>query len=150
MRMQEPEQWQQSRQTRQEHSAFGAEYVGRDEPEQQQGSSEVRAGENYPGQKIYPQEELSLRSKALGIIAIILSSIGFFLTVAGFVLSSIVLNYANGREDRLAEGMIGLVSSIVVMLVCVAIFIIAVVALAIRANRARRWTRRGYWSTRYR
>jgi hypothetical protein len=146
MRMQEPEQWQQSRQEWQEP---GAEYAGRYEPEQQE-YIEVVAGDDYQQQKIHPQEERRSRSKALGSIAIVLSSIGFFLTVAGIVLSAIALKYANGQEERLTAGVIGLVSSIVAMLVCIAIFVIAVVALAIRAGRARRRTGHADWRTRYR
>lgn len=51
MRMQEPEQWQQSGQewqASQEYGEYRAEYPGRDQPEQQQ--------------RIYPQEERSLQT----------------------------------------------------------------------------------------
>ncbi|MFL5655257.1 MAG: hypothetical protein ACJ8CB_13915 [Ktedonobacteraceae bacterium] len=120
MRMQEPEQWQPSRQegqASQEYGEYRAQYAERDEPEQQQ--------------KIYPQEEQRLHGRAPGLLAIIiLSSIGFFFTVAGIVASAIVLNYANGQQEMLAGGVIGLVGSIGGMLMCVAIFVIAVVALA--------------------
>ncbi|TMD67399.1 MAG: hypothetical protein E6I91_07100 [Chloroflexi bacterium] len=130
MRMQEPEQWQQSGQASQEDSEYrtgyaeNAQYAGGYESEQQQ--------------KIYPQEELRLRGTALGIFAIILSSIGFFLAVAGIVGSSIVLEYANGQQAVLVGGVMGLVSSILVVLVCVGIFSIAVVTLALRSKRVRR------------
>jgi hypothetical protein len=130
MHMQEPEQWQPSRQewqANQEYSEYQADYPGRYESEQQQ--------------KIYPQGERWLDGTALSILAIILSSIGFFLTVASIVASAIVLKYANGQQELLAGGVIGLVSSIIVMLVCVAIFVIAVVTLAIRARRVRRRVR---------
>jgi MFS family permease len=150
MRMQEPEQWQQSRQDWQEQSAFGTEYQGKYEPAQQQESIEAVAGDVYQEQKIYPQEELSWRGKALGIIMIILSSIGFFPSVAGIVASALVLRYANGQEVLLVAGGLGLVSAILVMLVCIAIFVIAVVALALRASSARRRTGRAGWGTRYR
>ena len=132
MQMQEPEQWQQSGQewkASQEGSEYragyteNAQYAGGFESEQQQ--------------KIYPQEERWLNGTAFSIFAIILSSIGFFLAVAGIVGSSIVLEYVNGQQAILAGGVIGLVSSIVVLLVCVAIFVIAVVALAIRTGRVR-------------
>ena len=142
MRMQEPEQWQQSRQ---EHSAFGTEYQGKYEPAQQQESIEVVAGDDYQEQKIYPQDQLSWRGKALGIMMIILSSIGFFPSVAGIVASALVLKYANGQEVLLVAGALGLVSAILVMLVCIAIFVIAVVALALRASSARRRTGRAGW-----
>ena len=129
MRMQEPEQQQpygREWQSSQVHNEYCADYTGRYEPEQQQ--------------KIYPQDKRSSRGKALGILAIVLASLGFFIAVAGIVISAIVLKYANGQEDRLIGGVIGLVGSIVVLLVCVAIFVIAVIALAIRARRVRQRT----------
>lgn len=118
MRMQEPDQWQPSGQESQQYGEYRPDYPGGYEAEQQQ--------------KIYPQEESGLHGSALalGILAILLSSIGFFLTVAGIVASAIVLKYANGQQEVLVGGVIGLLSSIGVLLVCVAIFVIAVVALA--------------------
>ncbi len=130
MRMQEPEQWQQSGQewqTSQEYSGDSINYSGGYESEQKQ--------------KIYPQEERWLNGTALGIFAIILSSIDFFLTVAGIVASAIVLQFANGRQAVLVGGVIGLLSSIGAMLMCVAIFVIAVVTLALRTRRIRGRTR---------
>lgn len=127
MHMQEPEQWQQSGQewqASQEYGEYRADYSGKYEPEQKQ--------------KIYPQEERWLSGSALGIFAIILSSIGFFLTVAGIVASAIVLKYANGQQALLAGGVIGLLSSIGAMLICIAIFVVSVVVLALRARRVRR------------
>ena len=127
MRMQEPEQWQPSGQEWQTSQGYGeqrADYPGRYEPEQQQ--------------KIYPQGERSLHGNALWIIVMVLSSIGFALTVAGIVASAIVLKYANGQQMLLAGGVIGLISSIVVMLVCVAIFVITIVTLAVRIRAGRR------------
>ena len=126
VRMQEPEQWQQSGQewqASQEYSGDSINYSGGYESEQKQ--------------KIYPQEERWLNGTALGIFAIILSSIGFFLTVAGIVASAIVLQFANGRQAVLVGGVIGLLSSIGAMLICVAIFVIAVVTLALRTRRVR-------------
>ncbi len=126
MRMQEPEQWQQSGQewqANQEYGEYRADYPGKYEPEQQQ--------------KIYPQAEQRLNVTFLGIFAIILSSVGFFLTVAGIVASAIVLKYANGQQAFLAGGVIGLLSSIGAMLMCVAIFVVSVVVLALRARRVR-------------
>ena len=124
MHMQEPEQWQPSEQewqASQEYGEYRAENPG-----------------SYEQQKIYPQEERSLHGTALGILAIILSSIGFFLAVAGIVATAIVLQYANGQQEVLAGGVIGLLSSIGVLLVCVAGFVIAVVALA-RPHLIRGW-----------
>ncbi len=129
MRMQEPEQWQQSGQewqTGQQYSAESANYSGGYESEQEQ--------------KIYPQQERWLDGNALGIFAIILSSVGFFLTVAGIVASAIVLQFSNGQQAVLAGGVIGLLSSIGAMLMCVAIFVVSVVVVALRARRVRRRT----------
>jgi hypothetical protein len=126
MRMQEPEQWQQSgqqSQTNQEYGEYRADYPGKYDSEQQQ--------------KIFPQEEQRLSVTFLGIFAIILSSIGFFLTVAGIVASAIVLKFANGQQAVLAGGVIGLLSSIGAMLICIAIFVVTVVVLALRARRVR-------------
>jgi len=129
MRMQEPEQWQQSGQewqTGQQYSAESANYSGGYESEQEQ--------------KIYPQQERWLDGNALGIFAIILSSVGFFLTVTGIVASAIVLQFSNGQQAVLAGGVIGLLSSIGAMLMCVAIFVVSVVVVALRARRVRRRT----------
>ena len=120
MNMQEPERGQQSEQEWQANLPYGeyrAEYPGRYEPEQQQ--------------KIYPQAESAQGGigTILGIVAILLSSIGFFLALAGIVASAIVLKYANGQQVLLAGGVIGLVSSILVVLMFVAIFVFAVIAL---------------------
>ncbi len=124
MQMQEPEQWQQSRpewQTSQEYGEYQAGYSRADESQQ----------------KIYPQMEQSLH-KVFWIITIPLSSIGFFFTIAGIVASAIVLKYANGQGQLLVGGVIGLISSIMVLLVCIAIFVIAVIALAGRIKRGHR------------
>jgi hypothetical protein len=112
MQMQEPEQWQ----ANQQYGEYRAEYPGQEGPEQEQ--------------KIYPQEEQRVSGKALGILAIILSALGFFLTIAGIVADAIVLKFANGRPELLAGGLIGLLSSIGVLLMFVAIFVVAVITLA--------------------
>jgi hypothetical protein len=117
MRMQEPEQGQQSGQewqAGQEYSEYRAGY----------------AGEYDPEQKIYPRDERRMQGRTLGILAIILAAIGFFPAVAGIVGSALVLEYTQGQPEVLAGGVIGLVSSIIVMLVFIALFVIAVVALA--------------------
>ena len=132
MRMQEPEQWQQpeqQRQTSQEYSADSIHYSTGYESEQEQ--------------KIYPQKSRWLDGTALAIFAIIFSSIGFFLTVAGIVASAIVLQFGHTQQAVLAGGIIGLLSSIGAMLMCVAIFVIAVVTLALRSRRVRRRVRIG-------
>jgi hypothetical protein len=107
-------------------------------------------GDDSQAQKISAQEELSPLSKALAILAIILSSLGFFLMVAGIVASAIVLKDAHGQQELLAAGVIGLVSSIVVLLICLTFWVIAVITLALQARRARRRTGRAGWRTRYR
>lgn len=120
MRMQEPEQWQSSEQEwqpSQEYGEYRAQYTERDELMQQQ--------------KLDPLAEHKTRGRAFALIAIIiLSSIGFLLTVAGIVASAIVLQYAHGQQALLAGGLIGVFSSIGALLMCVAIFVVAVVALA--------------------
>jgi uncharacterized membrane protein len=126
MQMQEPEQWQQSGsewQASQEYSTYQTGYSSADEPKQQE--------------KIYPQMERRL-DKVLWIITVTLSSIGFFFTVAGVVASAIVLEYANEQGELLAGGVIGFISSIMAMLVCILIFVMAVVALAGRIKRGHR------------
>jgi uncharacterized membrane protein YdbT with pleckstrin-like domain len=127
MRMQEPEQWQQSGQEWQEGQG-------------DQQYSEYRTGyaRENESEKIYPQEERMMQGRTLGILAIILSAIGFFPAVAGIVGSALVLEYAKGPAEILAGGVIGLVSSIIVMLVFVAIFVIAVITLA-RPHLIRGW-----------
>ncbi len=127
MRMQEPEQWQQSGQEWQTNQEYG-EY----RPDSSEGYESAQQQ-----QKIYPQEEQRLDGIALDIFAIILSSIGFFLTVAGIVASAIVLQYANGQQAVLVGGIIGLLSSIGAMLICIAIFVVSVVVLALRTRRVR-------------
>ena len=133
MDMPEPERRQQSGQEWQASQPYGeyrAEYPGRygPEPEQQQ--------------KIYPQAETEQRGVGtlLGIVAILLSSLGFFLTLAGIIGSAIVLKFANGTQGVIAGGVIGLVSSILALLVFVAMFVVAVVALA-RPYVMRGWSR---------
>jgi hypothetical protein len=119
MQMQEPEQWQ----TNPQYNEYQAGYSRVDGPKQQE--------------KVYPQTQQSLH-KALWILTVTLSSIGFFFTVAGIVASAIVLKYANEQAALLAGGVIGLISSIVAMLMCVLIFVMAVVALAGRIKREHR------------
>src|SRR5947207_15293261 len=118
MRMQEPEQWQQpeqQRQSSQEYSGESADYSTGYEKEQKQ--------------KIYPQNSRWVDGTALAIFAIIFSSIGFFLTVAGIVASAIVLQFAHAQEALLAGAIMGLLSSTGAMLMCMAVFVLAIVTL---------------------
>jgi len=121
--MQEPEQWQSSQEYSEGYNADSVDYSAGYESEQEQ--------------KIYPQKSRWLDGTALAIFAIIYSSIGFFLTVAGIVASAIVLQFGHAQQAILAGGVIGLLSSIGAMLMCIAIFVFAVVTLALRARRAR-------------
>ena len=123
MRMQEPEQWQSSEEYSQGYSADSGHYSEEYDSEQEQ--------------KIYPQKSRWLNGTVLAIFAIIFSSIGFFLTVTGIVASAIVLQFGHAQQAILAGGLIGLLSSIGAMLMCIAIFVFAVVTLALRARRAR-------------
>jgi len=129
MRMQEPEQWQTSQEYREGYSADSGHYSEEYESEQVQ--------------KIYPQKSRWLDGTALAIFAIIFSSIGFFLTVSGIVASAIVLQFGHAQQAILAGGVIGLLSSIGAMLMCIAIFVFAVVTLALRSRKARRRVRIG-------
>ena len=127
MRMQEPEQWQSDQEYSEGYTTDSAHYLGGFESEQEQ--------------KIYPQKSRWLDGTALAIFAIIFSSIGFFLTVAGIVASAIVLQFGHEQQAVLAGGIIGLLSSIGAMLMCIAIFVFAVVTLALRSRRVRRRVR---------
>ena len=136
MRMQEPEQWQQPVQQPQTSQEYSEGYSA--------DSVHYSTGyESEQEQKIYPQKSRWLDGTALAIFAIIFSSIGFFLTVAGIVASAIVLQFGHTQQAVLAGGIIGLLSSIGAMLMCVAIFVIAVVTLALRSRRVRRRVRIG-------
>ena len=121
--MQEPEQWQSSEEYSQGYNADSGHYSEEYESKQEQ--------------KIYPQKSRWLDGTALAIFAIIFSSIGFFLTVTGLVASAIVLQFGHTQQAVLVGGVLGLLSSIGAMLMCIAIFVFAVVTLALRARRAR-------------
>ena len=123
MRMQEPEQWQSSQEYSQGYSADSGHYSEEYDFEQEQ--------------KIYPQKSRWLDGTALAIFALIFSSIGFFLTVTGIVASAIVLQFSHTQQAVLAGSIIGLLSSIGAMLLCIAIFVFAIVTLTLRARRAR-------------
>jgi hypothetical protein len=136
MRMQEPEQWQKPEQQRQTSQEYSGGYSA--------DSVHYSVGyESEQEQKIYPQKSRWLDGTALAIFAIIFSSIGFFLTVAGIVASAIVLQFGHTQQAVLAGGIIGLLSSIGAMLMCVAIFVIAVITLALRSRKVRRRVRIG-------
>src|SRR5215831_8853845 len=136
MHMQEPEQCEQPDQQLHPDHEYNNGYS----------ANQVNYTEEYATeqeQKIYPQTSRWLDGTALAIFAIIFSSIGFFLTVAGGVASAFVLKYGHELQAVLVGGIIGLLSSIGAMLVCIAIFVFAVVTLALRARRVRRRVRIG-------
>lgn len=134
MQMQEPEQ-QQSWQAAEpeEYEGYHAEYPGTSD--QQQAYAEGLAANDYQAQKIYPQPEQRQRGKMFAILGIVFSSIGFFLMLTGIILSSLVLHFADGRHIWLVGGTIGLIVSILLMLVCIAIFVLSIVWLALRTTR---------------
>lgn len=129
MRMQEPEQWQSTGQTEQEWQA-SQEYSG------------YRAGtgryEQEQQQKIYPQAERESSGRAPAIVSIILSAIGFGPAIVGIVASGIVLYYANGQHYLLVGGIMGLIASILLLLIMIALFVINIVALALSVLRRKR------------
>lgn len=123
MDMQEPGRRPQSDhewQANQPYSGYRVEQRGRYEPEPEQ------------QQKIYPQAESPQRGAGtlLGIAAILLSASGFFFTLAGIVGSAIALKFSNGQQAVVVGGVIGLLASILALLMFVAIFVVAVIALA--------------------
>ncbi len=140
MDMQEPERGQQSNQDWQGNQPYGgyrAEQSGRYEPEPEQ------------QQKIYPQAESGQRGAGnlLAVAAILLASPGFFFALAGIVGSAVALQFSNGQQGVVVGGVIGLLASILALLMFVAIFVLAVIALArphvmrgMRGSRGRiRW-----------
>lgn len=143
MRMQEPEQYQQPNQEWSTERQFDYTQQQKQEYEQQQGyeSPSYQAGYSndyaaYAQEKIDPRQKRKQRSKVPFILLIIFSSIGFGLSVTGIVLSSLALQHARQYEASMTPGVIGLVSSIIVMVACILLFVLAVVVLSLRAGRA--------------
>lgn len=121
MSMQEFEQEEQGQAGQ---SAYQADYMGDYKAEQQ---------------KIHPYEG-QRQSNALHIVAIVLSSIGFAFSIMGVVGSSLVLQWAQSGvfpTEFTVGGGLGLASSIVAMLIFIAIFVVAIISLALRAVRRR-------------
>ncbi|HLI69307.1 MAG TPA: hypothetical protein VKV19_06070 [Ktedonobacteraceae bacterium] len=113
------------------------------EAQGQSGQSAYRADytESYEAgqQKIQPFEG-QRQSNAMHIVAIVLSSIGFAFSIMGVVGSSIVLQWAQSGvfpTEFTVGGKLGLASSIVAMLIFIAIFVVAIISLALRAIRRR-------------
>src|SRR5437879_12699684 len=109
MRMQEPEQWQTSQEYSEGYSTDSVHYSAGYESEQEQ--------------KIYPQKSRWLDGTALAIYAIIFSSIGFFLTLAGIVAAAIVLQFGHAQKAVMDGGIFGLLSSFVDLIMSFVIFV---------------------------
>jgi hypothetical protein len=130
MQIQEPEQRRQAgfeEQPSWESPEYRDDYARRYEQEQRQ--------------KLFFQSQPKRDRKPLWIVTLILSSIGFYLTSATAALLVTVLvqdhNYSDfsWQEPRVAETTIGLISTILVMLLCGTIAILAVVVLSRRIRR---------------
>ena len=94
-------------------------------------------------QKIYPRQEEhgGMMGIAAAIVTVVLSSIGFAAAIVGIVGSGITLYYADGQHYMLVGGIMGLVASIILLNLMIALFVVNVVALA--RSQVRR-QRRGY------
>ena len=123
MRMQEPQESQEW-QVGQEYGEYRAS-TGQYDGEQQ---------------KIYPQQEEHgrLMGIATAIVTVILSCIGFAAAIVGIVGSGITLYYSGGQHYMLVGGIMGLVASIVLLNLMIALFVVNVVALARSQMRRQR------------
>jgi len=155
MQMQEPERRQQSRQRQERSNDYAEGYSS--VPQEQLGQPdyvEVVVGEEpYQDQKIHPQNDMRARIGVAPVAGMVLSAIGFCASIAGIIISAIILKYSPAGLDSKLAGGIGLAAAIFVLLVCVIIFVISVIALAVRYSRARgrNWRSAGrYMGSRYR
>ena len=116
---------------------------------QQYGDYRPNGGQYDAGQqqKIYPQQEHGgMMGIAAAIVTTVLSVIGFAAAIVGIVGSGIILNYAGGQHYMLVGGIMGLIASIILLNIMIALFVVNVVALA----RSRvRHQRRGYRGSEY-
>jgi len=134
MRMQEPEEWQST-----ESSAQSEREWQEGKGSQEYGGYRAGMGQyEQEQQKIYPQAEHVSSGRVPALVSIILSGIGFGPAIVGIVASGIVLYYANGQHYLLLGGIMGLVASILMLLIVIAIFVINIVALAVSESRRRR------------
>lgn len=135
MQMQEPEQ-QQQWQEGYAHEGYRAEYPAYEyESDQQPAYDTGFAANDYQEQKIYPQPKQRQRGKVLPILGIIFSSTGFFLSLAGIILSSLELQFAHGEQAHMVGGGIGLTLSILLMLICIAIWVFSIIRLTLHSVR---------------
>ena len=116
MRMQEPQESQEWQ-------------VGQDYGEDRASSRQDDAQQQ---QKIYPEQEEhgGLMGIAAAIVTVVLSCIGFAAAIVGIVGSGITLYYADGQHYMLVGGIMGLVASILLLNLMIALFVVNVVALA--------------------
>jgi hypothetical protein len=91
-------------------------------------------------QKIYPEQEEhgGLMGIAAAIVTVVLSCIGFAVAIVGIVGSGITLYYADGQHYMLVGGIMGLVASILLLNLMIALFVVNVVALARSKMRRQR------------
>jgi hypothetical protein len=124
MRMQEPQESQEW-QVGQEYGEYRASTRQYDAEQQQ---------------KIYPQQEEhgGLMGIATAIVTVVLSCIGFAAAIVGIVGSGITLYYAGGQHYLLVGGIMGLVASILLLNLMIALFVVNVVALARSQMRRQR------------
>ncbi len=124
MRMQEPQESQEW-QVSQEYGEYRAS-TGQYDAEQQQ--------------KIYPKQEEhgGLMTIAAAIVTVVLSCIGFAAAIVGIVGSGITLYYSGGQHYMLVGGIMGLVASIILLNLMIALFVVNVVALARSRMRRQR------------
>jgi hypothetical protein len=115
------------------------EFEQESQEEQEQSGYQTSYAENYQSEqrKIQPYEQ-QRQGYALHIVAIVLSAIGFCLSIVGIVGATLVLQAARYSVGFLAGrmfivgGVLALVSSILVIFVFIAIFVVALVLLARR------------------
>jgi hypothetical protein len=91
-------------------------------------------------QKIYPAQEEhgGLMGIATAIVSVVLSCIGFAAAIVGIVGSGITLYHSGGQHYMLVGGIMGLVASIVLLNLMIALFVVNVVALARSRMRRQR------------
>lgn len=128
MRMQEPQESPEWR-------------VGQEYGEYRASTSQYDAEQQ---QKIYPTQEEQGGRMTIGtaIVSVIIAGIGKAAAIVGIVGSGITLYYSGGQHYMLVGGIMGLVASILLLNLMVALFVVNVVALA-RWRRIRQRQFRG-------
>ena len=141
MSMQEPQQYQQAgRWPEQSDDSYQVGYPGSGGYDADQRQRAAANAYQDQEQKIYPQESADTFRRGLKIIcilAIVFSSIGFLFATLGIVASTVVLGFADGSSALLGAGALGLFCAVVTLLLLVAIFIAAIVVLAINSRRSK-------------